>query len=295
MLWHFDHRYGTYEGQTEKQANKGVLPHVGDAAHNEPCYQVQPRYWLPKREVREALGREANREWFFAWRDVGPTERTFVGSVIPKSAAGHKAPLMFSTLDAHSVAALIGILSSLVVDYDARQRSNGMSFFVVEQLAVPSPDVLAKYQSWLGQSARDWLADRVLELSYTNMELNIFARDVGFVGPPFRWIPSRRIFLQAEVDAAAFHIYQLSRSQVEWVPDSFSVLRKYEERDHGEYRTRPLVLEIFDRMLEAHRTGTRYQSLLSPSPADPSICHPVQNAPETGDIIPKGRPMIADG
>ena len=26
MFWHFDHRYGTYEGQTEKQANKGVLP-----------------------------------------------------------------------------------------------------------------------------------------------------------------------------------------------------------------------------------------------------------------------------
>ncbi|MBX9848191.1 MAG: hypothetical protein K2X64_02765, partial [Rhodocyclaceae bacterium] len=26
MFWHFDHRYGTYEGQSEKQANKGVLP-----------------------------------------------------------------------------------------------------------------------------------------------------------------------------------------------------------------------------------------------------------------------------
>ena len=26
MFWHFDHRYGTYENQTEKQANKGVLP-----------------------------------------------------------------------------------------------------------------------------------------------------------------------------------------------------------------------------------------------------------------------------
>ena len=31
MYWHFDHRYGTYEAQTEKQANKGVLPRVTEA------------------------------------------------------------------------------------------------------------------------------------------------------------------------------------------------------------------------------------------------------------------------
>ena len=26
MIHHFDHRYGTYEGQTEAQANMGTLP-----------------------------------------------------------------------------------------------------------------------------------------------------------------------------------------------------------------------------------------------------------------------------
>jgi hypothetical protein len=143
MVWHFDHRYGTYEGQTEKQANKGVLPHVADATHDDPDYRIQPRYWVDADKVRTALGNDADREWFFAWRDVGPTERTFVGCLLPRTAAGHKAPLLVSSLNSQAVAGLIGLLSSLVVDYDARQRASGMSFFVVEQLAVLPPAALA--------------------------------------------------------------------------------------------------------------------------------------------------------
>jgi hypothetical protein len=196
MLWHFDHRYGTYDGQTQKQANKGVLPHVGDNAHADPNYRVQPRYWVDAEKVVEALGDEAKRLWFFAWRDVGPTERTLVGCLVPRTAAGHKAPLLTSSSDARSFAGLVAILSSLVIDYDARQRSAGMSFFVIEQLAVPVPEALAVQCVWLGKSARDWLADRVLELSYTNAELKPFAEDLGCVEPPFRWVPEEGFFFK---------------------------------------------------------------------------------------------------
>jgi hypothetical protein len=280
MLWHFDHRYGTYEGQTEKQANKGVLPHVDDATHSDPNYRIQPRYWVDADQVLTVLGDDASRNWFFAWRDVGPAERTFVGSVIPRTAAGHKAPLFMSSCDPRSVAALIAVLSSLVVDYDARQRSNAMSFFVVEQLAVLTPAILAKHQPWLGTSARDWLVDRVHELSYTNVELAPFANDIGYTHAPFRWMPKRRSLLQAEIDAAVLHLYQLTRSQAEWLLDSFTVLRKYEEQDYGEFRTKRLVLEIFDALAEAQRTGTPYQTRLDPPPADPSCCHPLPLAAE---------------
>ena len=46
MFWLFDHRYGTYEGQNEKQANQGVLPRVSDANHDNPTYRIAPRYWV---------------------------------------------------------------------------------------------------------------------------------------------------------------------------------------------------------------------------------------------------------
>jgi hypothetical protein len=273
MLWHFDHRYGTYEGQTEKQANKGVLPHVDDEVHDDPCYQIQPRYWVTANEVRKALGADADREWFFAWRDVGPTERTLVGTLVPCSAAGDQAPLATSTLRPQAVAALVAVLSSLVVDYDARQRSNRMKFFVAEQLAVLLPDVLAGHRAWLGSSAEEWLASRTLELSYTSIELEPFARDLGCNEPPFRWNAERRALLQAEIDAVVLHLYGLSRSQAEWLIDSFAVLRKYEERDQGEFRTKRLVLSVYDALTESRRDGTPHRTLVDPPPADKSCCH----------------------
>jgi N-6 DNA Methylase len=279
MLWHFDHRYGTYAGQTERQANKGVLPHVDEVSHDDPNYRVQPRYWIAADKTLAALGDDAQREWFFAWRDVGPTERSFVGCIVPATAAGHKAPFLVSTRPPREVAALSALLSSLVVDYDARQRSSGMSFFVVEQLAVLPPAAVTVECPWLGAPICRWLADRVLELSYTNVELAPFTRDIEQLTPPFRWQPQRRVLLQAEIDAAVLHLYRLTRSQTEWLIDSFTVLRKYEEHDHGEFRSKRLILEIYDAMEESMRTGQPYQTRLDPPPADRRCCHPERTIP----------------
>jgi hypothetical protein len=174
--------------------------------------------------------------------------------------------------DARSFAALIGVLSSLVVDYDARQRSSAMSFFVIEQLALLTPTTLAEHRQWLGSTIRDWLVDRVAELCYTNVELTPFARDLGFAHPPFGWDPERRILMQAEIDAVVLHLYGLGRSQAEWLLDSFTVLRKYEERDCGEFRTKRLVLEMFNELEEAQQNRRTYQTHLDPPPADPRCC-----------------------
>jgi hypothetical protein len=151
-----------------------------------------------------------------------------------------------------------------------------MAFFVVEQLAVPSPVVLAEHCSWLGASPLNWLADRVLELSYTNVELTTFAHELGHTCAPFKWVPKRRFLLQAEIDAVVLHLYRLTRPQAEWLLDSFTVLRKYEEREHGEFSTKHQVLQIFDSLTEAQRMGRSYQTRLDPPPADPSCCHPPQ-------------------
>ena len=273
MFWHFDHRYGTYEEQTEKQANKGVLPRVVDGKHDDPKYRIEPRYWVDAKLTSNALALEDNYRWFFAWRDVGISERTFIGTIIPKTAAGDKSPILFSPMAAKSVTALVGCLSALLTDYSARQRAMNMKYFVVEQIPVPSPEVLSVFLSWLGSSPEDWIADRVLELSYTNEELAPFAADLGRDHPPFRWQPKRRVFLQAEIDAAVLHLYGLSRTQADWLLDSFTVLRKYEERDHGEFRTKRIVLEIYDEMASAKLTGRAYSTRLDPVPADPSCCH----------------------
>ena len=110
----------------------------------------------------------------------------------------------------------------------------------------------------------------MLELTYTSWRIAAYANDCMGLdpdadpGPPFRWIPERRDQLRAELDAAMFHLYGLARDEVEHVMDSFSVVRKYDERDHGEFRTKRLIMEIYDAMADAAARGTIWQSPLDP-------------------------------
>ncbi|RMB09029.1 Eco57I restriction-modification methylase domain-containing protein [Eilatimonas milleporae] len=273
MFWHFDHRYGTYENQTQKQANKGVLPRVTTEQHADPLYQIQPRYWVDATLTETALSGDAAHNWFFTWRDLGPSERSLVGTIIPKTAAGHKAPLMICDHPVEERIVLASVLSSLVTDYGVRQKTNAMTFFVMEQAAVLDRATLSESISWLGDSVSNWILPRAFELFYTNYELLALCGELGRDHPPFVWNEDRRAAIQAEVDAVMLHIYGLNRDQADWVLDSFTVLRKYEERDHGEFRTKRLVLEAYDAMANAKAEGVVYQTPLSPPPADISLCH----------------------
>ena len=55
MVHHFDHRLGTYEGQTEAQANMGTLPRLTPEQQDDPISMVRPRYWVEETEVNKRL------------------------------------------------------------------------------------------------------------------------------------------------------------------------------------------------------------------------------------------------
>ncbi len=273
MFWHFDHRYGTYERQTEKQSNKGVLPRVANEQHLDPWYQIQPRYWIDASLTEAALSEEASHRWFFTWRDLGPSERSLVGTIIPRTAAGNKAPLMICNHSPKDRVVLATVLSSLVADYGIRQKTNAMTFFVMEQAAVLDKASLSKELDWLGENASDWLLPRAFELFYTNNELFALCEDLGRNHPPFIWNAERRLLLQAEINAAILHLYNLNREQADWILESFTVLRKYEERDYSEFLTKRLVLTAYDAMAKVKGSGVAYKTILVPPPADPSLYH----------------------
>ena len=108
----------------------------------------------------------------------------------------------------------------------------------------------------------------MLELTYTAWDLEAFAQDIGDDGPPFQWDEERRTSIRTELDAAYFHLYGLERDEVEHVMDSFDALRRREEKPQtfGEFRTKRLILERYDAMVKAIRTGESYQTILDPPP-----------------------------
>jgi hypothetical protein len=114
---------------------------------------------------------------------------------------------------------------------------------------------------------------RVLELMYTAHELEPFAKDCGYDGPPFRWDKERRFLLRCELDAAFFHLYGIGKDDVAYIMDTFPIVRRKDEELYGAYRTRDTILEIYDALAEAVRTGQPYQTRLNPPPADPGMAH----------------------
>ena len=78
--------------------------------------------------------------------------------------------------------------------------------------------------------------------------------------PPFKWDEDRRAVLKAELDAIYARLYGLTTDELRYILDpqdvygpdfpgeTFRVLKEKEIRNYGEYRTKRLVLEAWERM-----------------------------------------------
>jgi hypothetical protein len=138
--------------------------------------------------------------------------------------------------------------------------------------------------------------------------------------PPFKWDDDRRFLIRCELDAAFFHLYlpadeggdwrpartadgcpydetaaQLAelkhhfptpRDAVAYIMDTFPIVRRKDEDQHGEYRTKRVILEIYDAMQESMRSGRPYQTRLDPPPADPRCCHPLPEGKQARATTP---------
>jgi hypothetical protein len=277
MAHHYDHRFSTYDGATQAQINKGTLPRLDDAAHADPTVGALPRHWVPEALVEEKLAGDPERgkldwshDWLLGWRDVARVteERTFISTVIPRIGVGHKYLLVLPRRG--PVACLQANLSAFVLDYVARQKLSGasMGYFITKQLPVLPPDRYRRGVPWLDGdgSLESWITARVLELSFNAYDMRGYAHELGDHGGPFVWMRDRRTLLRAELDAAYFHLYGIRRNDVDYLMDSFNLVRDADEKNYVEYRTKRMILEIYDAMQHAIDTGKPYASVVDPPP-----------------------------
>ena len=196
------------------------------------------------------------QEWLHAFRSItGSTnERTMIADSIPKGGVGNSAPIVeYEYAEAVASALIIANMNSLPLDWAACISVGGtnMSFYIVKQLPVLPPEAFLKKSNY-GQPYVQLIVPRVLELTYTSIEMTGFASDLGFHGPPFPWNEERRHCLKCELDAIFAHMYGLDRPELEWILDapepnsSFPLLKSHEMDEFGEYRTKRYVLSAFD-------------------------------------------------
>lgn len=209
--------------------------------------------------------------------------------------------------DAKVASAFVSVLNSFVLDFTARSAIGGtdLSFFIIKQLPALPPEKLFE-SGHFNTINMEFIVPRVLELTYTSYDLRDFAREIGWDGPPFRWDSERRFLLRCELDAAFFHLYlpaeddgdwqrarrshgsardetpdQLAelkrhfpspRDAVVYIMDTFPIVRRHDDEHQGEYRTKRVVLEIYDAMQVSFTAGEPYQTRLDPRPADIDCC-----------------------
>lgn len=228
-----------------------------EAEKTDPNFEPLPRYWVPEAEVEARLRAKGwTRGWLLGWRDIcrSTDERTVIAAPVPRTAVGHKLPLFFTKACPARTIALLANLNSIALDFCARQKIGGtnLTYFYLKQLPVLPPGAYDEARS-------AFIVPRVLELTYTSWSMQPFARDLGWEGPPFPWDEERRAHLRAELDAYYAFLYGLTRDELryvldpkevmdgDWPSETFKVLKETELKRYGEYRTRRLVLEAWDR------------------------------------------------
>jgi hypothetical protein len=179
--------------------------------------------------------------------------------------------------DGNLTCAFLSNINAFPFDYLIRQKLGGMhfTFSYSKQVPVISPTELrSEWWTGKGNAVAPWLTDRVIELVYTSWELQPFAEDCGYTGAPFRWNDDRRFMIRSELDAAYFQLYRISRDEADYIMETFPIVKRKDEDIYGDYRTKRVILEIYDAMAQAMATSQPYQSRLDPPPAFPDAAHP---------------------
>jgi hypothetical protein len=286
MMHQFDHRHGTFQDQSSEERRRGLCREFEDHRRIDANVLPIPRYWTTESSLKGALIDGYEYRWFIGFRNItrAVDSRTATFAVLPWAGSGHSIQLVATMVNRQGlVAALLANLNALPFDFVVRQKMGGinLSYYIVRQLPVLPPgrytlDLLA------------FIVPRVLELTYTAWDIKAFADDVwreadkplqaaimeaweanvaatgehvgaqppawvettpdGFPYPPFKWDEERRAHLRAELDALYGHLYGLTREELDYILDTFPIVRRKDEGRYGEYRTKRLVLEAYDKI-----------------------------------------------
>jgi hypothetical protein len=250
MISQYDHRAKAYRSGRGRSAVWDDLP------FGSPHKAIVPQWRVPERNIPSKV---RDRVWCYrvAFCDVTSpqAERSLVASLVPPGViCGDTAPnITFEPENEWAYLPWLAAANSLCVDFLARKKvSLHMKWFIMDSLPI------ARLR--LGDGLLDRLAPLVLRLTCTAPEMTPYWNAItvhgwvlpvskGTVSPDALLDDEARASVRAEIDAiVAKHLYGLERSQLEYIIDTFPLLERNETQSHGEFRTRRLVLEWFDKV-----------------------------------------------
>lgn len=292
-----------YEGRMVDQFDycaKGYRNGRGRAARWEdlpfsrPEKSIQPQWYIPRERVPEkCVERMANYRIGFCDVASPTNERTLVASLIPAGVlCGHSVPTILFEADNEDwhYPFWISVANSYAIDFVARMKvSLHMTFSILDSLPFPG---LERHDPRVSA-----LVSRCLRLSCTGPEMTPFWNQLAADG----WVPATtsptqipgeleeeaRLQIRAEIDATVAHdVFELTRSEVEYILSTFPTQQRHQEEKYGEFRSRRVILEIYDAMQESICTGQPYETRLDLPSAALRVPHPPLETTTRVPVIP---------
>jgi hypothetical protein len=288
QIHQYDHRFATYESRS----NKGAFREVCLSEHQDPTFVPSPRQYVRLRDFKSSAQRRGiSGEWFITYRDItnATNERTSIFTILPEVPMGNTWTLTLEGASAKKTGCFIANMNAFANDYICRRKVGGshLNFFILRQLPALASFEYNNISAWSSTKLEDWLLERVVELTYTAFDLARFAEEIGYVGGPFQWDEDRRFLLRAELDAAFFHLYGITREDVDYIMETFPIVKRKDEQQYGEFRTKRVILDIYDEIAQAVASGQLYQTRLDPPPADPRVARPPRVQPGASLVLPQ--------
>jgi len=250
MIHQYSHRWNTFDFSSQKYQK----PTRDESA---------ARDWEPFSEfyVSDELTNQRldllrwDKEWLLGYRfSTAPTnERTVIASYFPVSAVSNMLPIMLtSTVES---AVLLAFLNSIPFDYLARQKMSrqGLDLYKIKQVPVP-------HASDIPSGVLSAICSRVLHLLKISDGPGAIIDELTD-SCPASLIPctAEPREVRAEIDALCASLYGLNTDELNFILDpsaakagypseTFTVLKAKEISEFGEYKTRRLVMEAWNRL-----------------------------------------------
>ncbi len=252
MVQMYDHRAAGVVVDETNWMRQGQTESTSLVSYQNPEFTVKPRWWVAADKVAENLS-DKETGFRFVFKDVtSPTnERTMIASYIPKVGVVNSAPLIQfdDAISPRQQSCLLGNINAFVYDFVTRQKVGGLhlNFFIVKQLPTLSPDTYVDPCPWnKKKTLESWISERVLKLTCTANDMIPLAKAAGFKKKIHKYKLDERAELMAELDAAYFNLYGVSRDDTAYILSTFSGVQRKDNAATGTNRTTQLILSKYD-------------------------------------------------
>lgn len=256
MLDAYDHRDADVYKSDTAAKRQNQPRYLSDEEKLDQTREAMPISW-----VREEVVPSGLKDWLTGLSDVtsSTNERTVLASAFPRAGVANSYPLFF----AENSHLLLAQWNSFVVDYLARQKVPGLhlNFLYLKQLAILPPQTFTNLCAWdRARGLEDWFTVRVVLLSCTSDAMKPMAQELAGRASVARWDAGERFAIRCELDAAMFWLFGVVRDDLDYIMETFPIVKRKDQAAFGEFRTKRRILEAYDAMQQAIDTGVAYRA-----------------------------------